>query len=131
MHFKTFLLAGLCLAAGLSSRATATIANLAALRSYTYTPGNESVFVQGYATVDDGGQGFFAWDAASGQADNDGTVIQVGSTSGRWMRIYSGAMSVKWFGAKGDSVTNDQPAISHALNAALNFQTDLFLPGGI
>jgi len=131
MPLRILLLAGLCLAATLSVYATTTIASLSALRSYTYTTGNEFVYVQGYSAVDDGGQGFFAWDAASSQADNDGTVIQVGSTSGRWMRIYSGAISVKWFGAKGDSVNNDQPAISNALNAALNFKTDLFLPGGI
>ena len=131
MPLRILFLAGLCLVATLSTHATATIANLTALRSYTYTTGNEFVYVQGYSTVDDGGQGFFTWDAASSQADNDGTVIQVGSTSGRWMRVYSGAISVKWFGAKGDSVTNDQPSISHALNAALNFKTDLFLPGAV
>ncbi|HEY4111432.1 hypothetical protein, partial [Puia sp.] len=132
MSLRITLLAGLCLAATLSAHSTATIANLTALRSYAYTSGNESVFVQGYAAVDDGGQGFFAWDAASSQSDNDGTVIQVtGTSTGRWMRIYSGAISVKWFGAKGDSTSNDQPAISHALNAALHFQRDLLLPGGI
>lgn len=128
----SIVLLGLCLTAGLPSRATVSIQNLSALRGYAYTTGNEFVYVRGYTTVDDGGQGFFAWDSASTQSDNDGTVIQVtGVSSGRWMRVYTGAMSVKWFGAKGDSVTDDQPSISHALQAALNVGADLFLPGAI
>ena len=135
MPFKSLytLLLGLCLtAASLPSLATVSIQNLSTLRGYAYTAGNEFVYVRGYSVVDDGGQGFFAWDSASTQSDNDGTVIQVsGVGTGRWMRVYTGAMSVKWFGAKGDSVTDDQPSISHALQAALNVGADLFLPASI
>ncbi|HET6255275.1 MAG TPA: hypothetical protein VFE32_14435 [Puia sp.] len=121
----------LCLGFSLPSHATVSLPNISALRGYTYTSGNEFVYVQGYSAIDDGGQGFFGWDPANSQSDNDGTVIQVGSTSGRWVRVFTGAMSVKWFGAKGDSTTDDQPSISHALQAALNAGTDLFLPGAI
>ncbi|HMH21138.1 MAG TPA: hypothetical protein VK563_05155 [Puia sp.] len=131
MHKKilSFLFTALLCYGSSQVHATATIANLAALKLYTYTSGNELVYVQGYSTVNDGGEGLFTWDAASSEADNNGTVIQVGATSGRWRRMYVGAISVKWFGAKGDGATDDQASISHALLAALHFHCDLFLPG--
>ena len=47
--------------------------------------------------------GTFIW-SATGTA-NGGTVF-AGAT-GYWIRQYSGAVNVKWFGAKGDGITND------------------------
>lgn len=41
-------------------------------------------------------------------------------------RNHFGAVSVKWYGAQGDGVTDDQPAIQAALNAA----TRIWLPPG-
>ncbi|PWT97391.1 MAG: hypothetical protein C5B51_31510, partial [Terriglobia bacterium] len=37
------------------------------------------------------------------------------TTGGRWRRIYSGALSVRWFGAVGDGTTDDSTAIQGAV----------------
>ncbi|SEN10713.1 hypothetical protein SAMN05192574_102472 [Mucilaginibacter gossypiicola] len=105
-----------------------TIANYAALRSYAYTPGNESVFVEGYSTTGDGGQGTFNWDPSGTEADNDGTIIIVGSTTpGRWKRLYSGSIDLRWFGAKNDgsadvtSILNNVIAFADTVPSAISF----------
>jgi hypothetical protein len=59
----------------------------------------DKAFVGGYYADGDGGGGDFYWDAVSVEADNGGTIFQVtGTTTGRWKRIYSGVVNVKWFG---------------------------------
>jgi lysophospholipase L1-like esterase len=63
----------------------------------------DKAFIGGYYADADGGGGDFYWDAVSVEADNGGTIFQVtGTTTGRWKRIYSSSISVKWFGAKDD-----------------------------
>ena len=55
--------------------------------------------VLGYYEKGDGGGGLFYWDSESTEVDNGGTVIQAtGVTTGRWKRVFSGAVNVKWFG---------------------------------
>lgn len=50
--------------------------------------------------------------------------------SGAWVRQYSGALNVKWFGASGDGVTDDTAAIQAALNLAARLKKALFFPAG-
>ena len=97
---------------------------------------NDSIEVLGYYTEGDGGGGTFFWDASSTETDDGGTIIQAtGVTTGRWIRVYSGPINVKWLGAKGDGVvvagvytgTDDSDAI---LNAIYNF-LDVYIPAGI
>ena len=50
------------------------------------------VFVRGYTSPDDGGQGAFYWEQSS-TADDDGgvtTVQTVGVAQGRWLRLTGG-----------------------------------------
>ncbi|RFZ81857.1 hypothetical protein DYU05_18750 [Mucilaginibacter terrenus] len=99
----------------------ATVSNFTALRSYIYSAGNESVFVQGYNLVSDGGQGIFFWNPNLSENDDDGTIIKVTSvTTGRWVRLFSGTVDVRWFGAVGKGSTDDTTSINNALT---KFQT--------
>ncbi len=60
--------------------------------------------------VDRGGT--FIW-SSTGVA-NGGTVFS--GTTGFWIRQYSGAVNIKWFGAKGDGITDDTTAIQSCIN---------------
>jgi hypothetical protein len=102
--------------------------SIAELRALTPS-GAEKVLVLGYYGVNDGGGGTFYYDSSdTSSSDNGGTLI-VG-TAGmapfpRWKRIYSGAVSVKWFGAKADGSTNDTMAIYKSIDSGAN---QIFFP---
>lgn len=102
-------------------------ASIAALRAAGVpTTDNATISILG-----DGG-GLFYWDASSTDADDGGiTVLPTGyAGTGRWKRVYSGAVNVKWFGAKGDGVTDDTTAIQNA-NDAVGTSGALYFPAGI
>jgi len=70
----------------------------------------------GYYAKGDGGGGDFYWDSASTESDNGGTVIAPPHpATGRWKRLISGPISVKWFGARGDGkvITDASIDIAH------------------
>jgi hypothetical protein len=98
-----------------------------------------AAIVGGYWTVGDGGGGLFFWDKSSTSGDDGvsstqpGTIIvPTGSTSGRWVRLYSGEINVKWFGARGQGTeVDDAPAINKAISVAGALQAAVFIPRGI
>jgi len=55
--------------------------------------------------------GIFVYDATQSGVDNGGTVFN------GWVRQYDGAVNVKWFGAKGDGVTDDTTAFISTTNS--------------
>ena len=93
---------------------THKVSTIAELRAMTERP--EFVYVEAY---DDSGSTYGAFGShffkrsLVVEADNGGTVIQ--SVSDTYELQYSGAVNVKWFGAKGDGVTNDKPAFELAI----------------
>ena len=86
------------------------------------TINNEQAFVAGYYVAGDGGGGTFYWNASSTASDDAAIIIlPTGhSGAGRWIRIYSDALNVRWFGTKGDGVTDDTAFIQAALNIGGN-----------
>jgi hypothetical protein len=65
---------------------------------------NWIAIVEGRSALNDGGGGVFAW-STTAVLDNDGTVVNPGfGTNPGWRRIFSGAVDVRWFGAKGDGL---------------------------
>jgi hypothetical protein len=79
-----------------------------------------TIFVTSYYGDDNGGGGRFVWRATSEADANGGTVIlPTGhSGAGRWVRVYSDAVNVLWFGAKGDGSTDDATAIQAAIDVS-------------
>jgi len=106
------------------------LANIASLRAVT--SGSGTVTINGYTTGGDGGGGEFYWDSASTETDNGGTIIKATAiTTGRWIRLYSGAANVRWFGAKGDGVTDDTTAIQAAIDSLPSTGGSIYSPTGV
>jgi len=99
---------------------------------------NATVELLGYYSKGDGGGGTFYWDSTSIEDDNGGTIIEAtGVVDGRWIRNYSGAVNVKWFGAKGDGVNSGSPSYiwtgtndTVAFQKAFTSSADVVAPDG-
>lgn len=86
------------------------------------------VALREYASAAGGGGGHFCWDASSSAAVDSGLVFGSFPT-GRWLRLGAeGAVNVRWFGAKGDAVTDDTAAIQAACAVAAG--GSVFIPHG-
>ena len=104
------------------------MANVAALRLLLPSATPESVTLEGYLAPGDGGGGTFYYDPTDhATADNGGTVF-VGVNGVRWKRLYTGDVSVRWFGAVGDGVTDDSTAIINTDTYTASTGETLFFP---
>lgn len=83
-----------------------------------------------YYVTDRGQEGTFYYDASDTVTlDNTGTVV-VSGTGKRFKRFFEGTVNVKWFGAKGDGVSDDTIHIQAALEALANQPTQGASPYG-
>lgn len=133
---------------GTAQELTVTVTTVAALAATTGGAANDLAHVLGYYSAGDGGGGLFYWDATSTATQNGGTIVG-SNVSGRWRRLYSGALNVKWFGAKGDAdqtlfATNYVSDITHtqgtrdqlAINSAIRVvraagSGSIYIPAGV
>lgn len=101
-----------------------TIADLQAATALTVPA--TFVYVLGYFTPGDGGEGSFF--VGANVAPNGGTVIN--DASGRsWFRETGGLpLSIRWFGAKGDGTTDDHIAIQRTITAAIADSRAVYVP---
>ncbi len=100
-----------------------TVATIAALRAMTVSVSlvGSIVYVNNYSVVGDKGGGPFRVTQTNPGAENYGTIIWSNTAGFYFVRETSGAdLNVAWFGAVGDSTTDDIIAIRRAIIAAYN-----------
>ena len=111
-----------------------------------------TVQVLRYHSGVEGGGGCFFWDATKSRAlHNGGTVIdptrvfpsdwanqtQVAAWftpatgTGCWVRQFDGALNIRWFGAKGDSTTDDTKAAQKAIDQAVVLALAVYVSPGV
>lgn len=93
------------------------------------TYGGEVRHVVGRTAYQDGGEGYFVWDAASTLTANGGTITGPLGT-GRWKRLESDRLEAKWFGALGDGSTNDYAACQAMFDAVPADGGSVYFPPG-
>lgn len=87
------------------------VASVAVMKALSRRTAGRYVHVAGFATAGDGGGGLFSWSSTSTATADGGVVVSVtGVATGRWLRLYSGAVNPRWWGAKGDGTTDDSAA---------------------
>jgi len=115
---------------GASSSWADTMADLRALLAPTAAT---IVHLLGYHTPSDGGGGVFRWDAVSTLPDDGGlTIIPNGSpTQGRWRRVTSGPVNIRWFGASSGATSSQNSAsIQKAIDSLPGSGGAVLFPAG-
>lgn len=104
-----------------AQRFVKSVANVNQLIALQPNDVNTNVFVAGYYTSNDGGAGTFQWKSTGIGSTNMGTIFASSVlTSGRWERIYTGAIYASWFGADGTGITDSTTAIKSAYDVLVN-----------
>lgn len=109
-----------------------SVLNVSALRAARSLAIDQPLYLQGYYTPGDGGEGMFLHNSSDTTSDDKGTIIPDGDGN-RWYRQTEGRpYSIKWFGAKGDGTTNDRSAIQEAIVTVqrLPFGGTVWFPAG-
>jgi hypothetical protein len=110
-----------------SSNGFETVDNIAELRTYNSYANNKIIYVKGYYTAGDGGEGMFIYKQNEDEADNYGTIIKpntiISTENGRWIRQYSGYMNVEYFGVQRDWAAPTGITNSDRIQAMIDYAT--------
>lgn len=118
------------------------VVTISSLKGVAGTVDGETVLAEGYDVRGDCEPLSYYWDADSVLADDGvdsthpGLIIQPTGVSGagRWVARRPSYINVKWYGAKGNNVQDDQPYIQRACYEAIHRYTlwpsEVFIPGG-
>jgi len=103
--------------------------NVAALRGYSarLLKSGTVALVNGYYKSGDNGGGRFRWESGSTAAANGITVFTPDDGTGRWLRIYHGAVFLEWAGGGATAAQSQNDA---AFTAALALGGNLQLMAG-
>lgn len=87
-----------------------------------------------YRLQTNGITGDFVYYPADNTSLDDSVLVVTNSGGGRFKRVIENSINVKWFGAKGDGVTDDTQAFLKAFrllkNGVQNSNFTLYIPGG-
>jgi hypothetical protein len=111
---------GAWLRLAISQTSLVSVANIAALQALNGGSATPSVYVEGYYTINDGGEGVFIYQPSDVVSPSNGGTIIIDASGHRYYRETNGsAYLVEWFGAKGDGITDDTTVFNNTLNAAV------------
>lgn len=122
--------------AGIETKVAQYFATYALMTAHTAAEGlvdNGLYYTYARTTEEDGGAGFWRYDAASTSTANSGTILAIdGGGSGRFFRLVdtSKPVDARWFGFKVGGGNGDATANTTALQAALNAFYWVGLPAG-
>jgi hypothetical protein len=109
------------------------ITSVAVLRTTVWAPTRPDVIQLAYNHIPGDGGGFFRWDSASVQNDNNGgtRVKEDATLTGRWVRqINDGWVHASWFGLVLSTDEATATANTTAMQRALNSGYNVRLPAG-
>lgn len=128
-NVKSVLVADVANAATQPLTTVELIADLKALPVVGVVTGTQ-IHVSGYHADGDGGGGWFYYEASSSATANGGTVLAPDIGDGRWLRVYSGPINIRWFGALGDGTGNDGEFIQNAVDFLSTTGGEIYFPTG-
>lgn len=90
-----------------------------------------TVFLNFHTKENDGGYGFFRGITGAepgSYVDNNGTIVvpKDGDGSEAWLRMFSGAIDIRWFGAKVDGIADDSDSIAAAILANPSGEVEIY-----
>jgi hypothetical protein len=109
------------------------ITSVAVLRTTVWAPTRPDVIQLAYNHIPGDGGGFFRWDSANVQNDNNGgtRVKEDATLTGRWVRqINDGWVHASWFGLVLSADETTHTANTTAMQRALNSGFNVRLPSG-
>lgn len=121
---------GVVIGAEGSGLSALTLSELRAIDTTNLSNGQVCTLL-GHTQAGDGGGGTFWLKTEATDADDDGMAIQPVLGDGRWLRVYSGDVDVKWFGADASGATDSREAIQAAIDYAALHGAGTLISAGV